>query len=253
MAQYLKEEDLQHELALLKADPKHSKERLSEMFILIARNMLRMPCFSSYSDLWQSDMMSNAIIRCLLYYKNFDYSLISKRTNKPVKAFAYFTEICFKAYIEVLNQKNRNKKLEERSISISLLDESLKEIGTKYFSAANRVKFEYEYIPYIIVSEELLDSDEFLERIQHAEKTQNTLVYMFKSDDSITIELFEKYKALIPKQFESFFFQHYTTELEQKYNQTTMVENVKKFTKMSEDELEALDTVCRITDWDVYE
>jgi len=80
-----------------------SKEKFGEMLLLIIKNMATMPSFSGYTENWKTDFYSNAVEKTLLYVHNFDENLKSKRTGNKSKAFAYVTQICFNAFINVIN------------------------------------------------------------------------------------------------------------------------------------------------------
>jgi hypothetical protein len=228
MAVYLKEEDLLLELRKCKEDPKHSKEALGEMFISIANNMTRMPSFSNYSDLWKADMISNAVMRCLLYYRNFDESKISKRTNKPVKAFAYLTEICFKSFVEVINQKRRNEKIMERSIEISQLDEVIKEYGKKLLRKSYEEEEEIVPTYYVVVSKNGND-------IKQPEEIKHDTLVVLLEEAEVSFELFEKLKR--ENKFENLVLQKYSKEKFDFYKNPNKKKNVKDIIKMSDDEI----------------
>ena len=82
---------------------KESKERFGQMLLLMIKNMATMPSFSGYTENWKTDFFSNAIEKTLLYVHNFDEDLLSKRTGGTSKAFAYVTQICFNAFVNIIN------------------------------------------------------------------------------------------------------------------------------------------------------
>ena len=98
----------------------YTKERFGEMLLLIIKNLRTMPSFSGYSDNWSQDFYSNSIEKTLLYIDNFDENLYSKRTGKHIKAFAYITQICFNAFINIINIR----KKEEDFIKDEIIKES---------------------------------------------------------------------------------------------------------------------------------
>lgn len=97
--------------------PKHSKERFGKMLMLIIRNLAVKPSFAGYTDNWKDEFFSNAIEKTLLYSHNFDENLLSKRTGKKSKAFAYITQICFNAFIAILNDRKKELKIIKDVIS----------------------------------------------------------------------------------------------------------------------------------------
>ena len=89
----------------------HSKEHFGKMLMLIIRNLAVKPSFSGYTDNWKDEFFSNAIEKTLLYSHNFDENLLSKRTGKMSKAFAYITQICFNAFIAIINERKKELKI----------------------------------------------------------------------------------------------------------------------------------------------
>lgn len=80
-----------------------ASDSLAKMLMSIATSYLSKGSFAGYT--WREDMVSEAVLTCLKYLKNFN-------SEKSQNAFAYVTQICknsFKAYIK--NQtKHRNIK-----------------------------------------------------------------------------------------------------------------------------------------------
>jgi len=99
----------------LKIDP--SKERFGTMLLLMIKNIRTMPSFSGYSENWATDFYSNAIEKILLYLDNFDVNLLSKRTGEKSKAFAYVTQICFNAFINIINIRKAEGEFLKDTIS----------------------------------------------------------------------------------------------------------------------------------------
>lgn len=95
----------------------NSKEKFGEILLLIIKNMATMPSFASYTENWKTDFYSNAIEKTLLYAHNFDEDLISKRTGEKSKAFAYITQICFNAFVSVINTRKAESEFLKHTIS----------------------------------------------------------------------------------------------------------------------------------------
>ena len=119
---YVKNADLLEEVIRYKETDIISEE-LGEMLLMIARNYASKGSYSGYT--WVSDMVSEAVLTCIKYMKNF-------KPEKSTNAFAYVTQICknsFKAFIKDQNKhsdikdlcyKSYTKFMESRSQRYSL-------------------------------------------------------------------------------------------------------------------------------------
>lgn len=101
---------------------KYTKERFGKMLMLIIKNLAVKPSFSGYTDNWKDEFFGNAIEKVLLYCHNFDENLLSKRTGKKSKAFAYITQICFNAFIAVINERKKEQKLLKNMVPYETID-----------------------------------------------------------------------------------------------------------------------------------
>ena len=110
--------------------PNISKEKFGQMLLLMIKNLATMPSFSGYSDNWKTDFFGNAIEKTLLYLDNFDENLLSKRTGERSKAFAYVTQICFNAFVNIINIRKKEEAFLKDTISL----ESANLDGLKYYS-----------------------------------------------------------------------------------------------------------------------
>jgi hypothetical protein len=95
-----------------------SKEKFGQMLLLMIKNIATMPSFSGYSDNWKTDFFSNAIEKTLLYLDNFDEELLSKRSGDKSKAFAYVTQICFNAFVNIINIRKKEDTFLKDTISL---------------------------------------------------------------------------------------------------------------------------------------
>ena len=95
-----------------------SKEKFGIMLLLMIKNIATMPSFSGYSDNWKTDFYSNAIEKTLLYLDNFDEELLSKRSGDKSKAFAYVTQICFNAFVNIINIRKKENAFLKDTISL---------------------------------------------------------------------------------------------------------------------------------------
>jgi len=82
-----------------------SKTRFGIILLLMIKNIATMPSYSGYTENWKTDFYSNAVEKVLLYVHNFDENLLSKRSGKKSKAFAYVTQICTNAFLQILNER----------------------------------------------------------------------------------------------------------------------------------------------------
>lgn len=81
----------------------YKKTRFGEMVLQIVNRLATKHNFSGYSSSWKMDMVSNAVEKVMAYaVSNFDSTKISKSSGKPVKAFAYITQIANNAFVETI-------------------------------------------------------------------------------------------------------------------------------------------------------
>lgn len=110
----MKDESLNEEIQALKdkgATEYYSKERFGSMVLLMIQRITQKSNFAQYT--WKDEFASNSIEKILTYaIENFDLDMVSKRTHKQTKAFAYLTSIINNAFLEVIN----NRKEEERML-----------------------------------------------------------------------------------------------------------------------------------------
>jgi len=94
-----------------------NKERFGTMLLLMIKNLATMPSFSGYSENWATDFYSNAVEKVILYLDNFDENLLSKRSGGKSKAFAYVTQICFNAFVNIINIRKKEDEFLKQTIS----------------------------------------------------------------------------------------------------------------------------------------
>ena len=94
-----------------------SKEKFGVLLLLMIKNLATMPSFSGYSENWKTDFYSNAVEKMILYLDNFDERLKSKRTGQNSKAFAYVTQICFNAFVNIINIRKKENNFLKDTIS----------------------------------------------------------------------------------------------------------------------------------------
>jgi hypothetical protein len=97
----------------------YTKERFGAMVLMMINNVLAMPSFSSYTDGYRDEFASLAQENIFKYHHNFDYMKLSTRkesNGKPVKAFAYISQIIFNSFVKEINTANKNKRIADRMI-----------------------------------------------------------------------------------------------------------------------------------------
>lgn len=88
---------------------------IAECIMKIARGLASRPNFSGYS--YREEFVSHAIENCVKVVSKFDPTVVT-RSGKP-NAFAYFTQICYFAFLRVLKKERM-----QEDIKITLLDQS---------------------------------------------------------------------------------------------------------------------------------
>lgn len=94
---------------------KVSYERFGEMVLLIIKNILKKPKFSSYT--YRDEFYSDSTDKILRYLKNFNHKMISKRTNQQVNAFSYLSQYVHNSIIFIINTKNAEKREVEKYVN----------------------------------------------------------------------------------------------------------------------------------------
>ncbi len=100
---YVKNSDLLAEIVQFKIDGRAS-ENLGRMIMMIAENLSSKGSFSGYT--WKKDMVSEAVLTCLKYIKNFD-------ETKSSNAFAYITQICKNSFLTYIKDQNKHSDIKD--------------------------------------------------------------------------------------------------------------------------------------------
>ena len=82
-------------------------EYIGQCLIDIARRFARSPNFANYS--YKEEMISDAVENCLMYITNFD-------PEKSKNPFAYFTQICFYAFIRRITSEKKQSYIKHKLI-----------------------------------------------------------------------------------------------------------------------------------------
>ncbi len=130
--EYINNQDFLNALVEYKETVKDSKELnfdkpripnyIGECFLKIANNLAKRPNFYNYT--YKDEMISDAIENCLMYFENFD-------PNKSSNPFAYFTQICWYAFIRRIDKEKKQQYIKYKATeSFGILDEEeLRELG----------------------------------------------------------------------------------------------------------------------------
>jgi hypothetical protein len=77
---------------------------MGKSFLMISSHLTYRPNFSSYT--WKTDMISDGVENCIHYCDNFNI--------EKGKAFAYFTQICWYAFLRRIDKENVMNELIKR-------------------------------------------------------------------------------------------------------------------------------------------
>ena len=137
------------------------KDRFSVLITRIVYNLAKVPSFKGYSNNWKVDFYSNAISKAFLSPITFDDNLLSKRTGKKIKAFAYITQIAFNAFKEIINIRKKDEKILKKVISLesSLVDGISNTSDNNSSTIATESKNSYTY--------EMKDNETVLEALDY--------------------------------------------------------------------------------------
>lgn len=132
--------DMYDYASVLQISSAPSKTKFGVMLLLMIKNIATMPSYSGYTENWKTDFYSNAVEKVLLYLHNFDENLLSKRTGQKSKAFAYITQICTNAFLNIINER----KKEVLFLSDTISFESSNVDGVRSIISQNGLESSYE-------------------------------------------------------------------------------------------------------------
>jgi len=110
-------------------------EDFGEIVLLMIKNILKMPNFSGYT--FKDEFYSDAVYKILRYMHNFDHTMISKRTNTPVNAFAYISQIIHNSVIYVIM---KHKKEQEKTRTYVTQEQTINAANTSEMGWGNAVE-----------------------------------------------------------------------------------------------------------------
>jgi len=199
------------ESVVLTSDVK--KERFGQMLLLMIKNLATMPSFSGYSDNWKTDFFSNAIEKTLLYLDNFDEDLLSKRTGNKSNAFAYITQICFNAFINIINIRKKEARFLKDAISFESSNlEGVKYYDTSHISDASNALGSSGYIGSTKYKVQVTDINDF-ESILHKSITHISLSNKIFNNNKTFISEIEHLEKTTPEQDKNEDYEDYIMEL----------------------------------------
>jgi hypothetical protein len=94
---------------------------LGDCFLKIATHLSYRPNFCNYQ--FRDDMISDAVENQLTYIHNFDPDYISAKTGGKMNPFAYFTQICYFAFLRRIGREKRQMEIKEKIIEKCMFDE----------------------------------------------------------------------------------------------------------------------------------
>jgi len=100
---YIRNADLLREVIRYKETEVFSEE-LGAMLLTIARNYASKGSYSGYT--WVPDMVSEAVLTCVKYLKNFN-------PEKSTNAFAYVTQICKNSFKAFIKDQHKHKDIKD--------------------------------------------------------------------------------------------------------------------------------------------
>lgn len=100
---------------------KTAYEKIGLAVFLISENLSKKPIFSGYS--YRSEMVGDAIENCFKYLDNFKVDIKGARSGK-VNPFAYFTQVCYYAFLRRIKKEKKQTIMKARLIiSSGIIDQ----------------------------------------------------------------------------------------------------------------------------------
>lgn len=128
---YIDNKKFYYELVNYKRDCKYASDNglpkpvvpkyLGDCFLKIATHLSFRPNFCNYQ--FKDDMISDAVENQLTYIHNFNPDYVSPKTGKKMNPFAYFTQICYYAFVRRIGREKRQMEIKEKILERSMFDE----------------------------------------------------------------------------------------------------------------------------------
>jgi hypothetical protein len=106
---------------------------LGECFLKIATHLSYRPNFCNYP--FKYDMISDAVENQLTYVHNFDPYYVNPKTGAKRNPFAYFTQICYFAFIRRIGKEKKQMEIKEKLLDKCMFDEVF--TADEYFSSSD--------------------------------------------------------------------------------------------------------------------
>jgi hypothetical protein len=94
---------------------------IGKCFLQIANGLAKLPKFSSYS--YCDEMKMDAVENCVKVIHNFNINAETKNKNGIPSAFAYFTQICYYAFLRRLAKEKKQREIKERYLYHAGIDD----------------------------------------------------------------------------------------------------------------------------------
>jgi len=128
---YVNNKEFYQALVQYKVDCRKAKESgnprpvvpkyLGDCFLKIATHLSYRPNFCNYQ--YRDDMISDAVENQLTYIHNFDPEYTSPKTGGKMNPFAYFTQICYYAFLRRIGREKKQMEIKEKILEKSSFDE----------------------------------------------------------------------------------------------------------------------------------
>ena len=169
---------------------RNSHEKFGEIVLLMIKNILRKPNFSGYT--WRDDFYSYSTFRVLRYIHNFDHTKLSQRTNLPVNAFSYISQIIHNSIVFIINENNKQQNELEK-----ISDDESRELNLETSQNGknkNRITDKIPLIDYFTIFEEDI-TDSLYDTLKDF-KIYNKTIFYYPKNYLITYEEFDRLKTL---------------------------------------------------------
>jgi hypothetical protein len=105
---------------------------LGDCFLKIATHLSYRPNFCNYQ--FRDDMISDAVENQLTYIHNFDPDYVNPKTGGKMNPFAYFTQICYYAFLRRIGREKKQMEIKEKILEKSMFDEVF--VADEYYSSS---------------------------------------------------------------------------------------------------------------------
>lgn len=114
----------------LKTNKPKIPEYIGSCFMLIAENMSHKYNFLNYT--FRDEMIMDAVENCVMYCDNFDYI-------KYKNPFAYFTQICYYAFIRRIQKEKKQLYVKYKSTEQAGLTDEFEQLENKQYEQYDNI------------------------------------------------------------------------------------------------------------------